>query len=103
MHYAELTAARAELTGPGGAFEIAEIEVRGQHVRSFKTALPDIRALWLATAAFADRPYLVYGDERLSYADAHARVDAIAAWLAAQGWCRVTVLRSPCATIPNGC
>jgi long-chain acyl-CoA synthetase len=85
MHYAELTAARAELTGPEGAFEIAEIELRGQKVRAFKTALPDIRALWLATAAFAERPYLVYGDERLTYADAHARIGAIAAWLAAQG------------------
>ncbi len=85
MHYAELTAARAELTAPGGTFEIAEIELRGQRVKAFKTALPDIRALWLATAAFADRTYLVYEHERLSYADAHAQVGAIAAWLSAQG------------------
>jgi long-chain acyl-CoA synthetase len=85
MYYAELNAARAELTGPGGAFEITDIELRGQRVKAYKTALPDIRALWLATAAFADRTYLVYEGERLSFADCHARVAAIAAWLAAQG------------------
>jgi long-chain acyl-CoA synthetase len=85
MHYAELTAARAELTGPGGAFEITDITLRGQQVKAFKAALPDIRALWQATAAFADRPYLVYGDEQLTYADADARIGAIAAWLAARG------------------
>ena len=85
MHYAELTAARAELTGPGGAFEITRISLHGQQVKAFKTALPDIRALWLSTAAFADRPYLVYGDEQLTYADADARIGAIAAWLTARG------------------
>jgi long-chain acyl-CoA synthetase len=85
MYYAELSAARAELTGPEGAFEITEIELRGQRLKAYKTALPDIRALWLATAAFAERTYLVYEDERLSFADSHARVAAIAAWLAAQG------------------
>ena len=85
MHYAELTAARAELTGPGGAFEITRINLHGQQVKAFKTALPDIRALWLSTAAFADRPYLVYGDEQLTYADADARIGAIAAWLTARG------------------
>ncbi len=85
MHYAELAKARDELTGPGGAFEIATIKVNGIPVRAYAHALPDVRALWQSTAQFADRTYLVYGDERLTYAEAHARVDAIAAWLAAQG------------------
>ncbi len=85
MHYAELLDARNELTGPGGAFEIVEADVLGRRIRTYKTAPPTVRDVWLATTAFADRSYLVYGDERLSYAEAHARVDAIAAWLAAQG------------------
>ncbi|WP_310475073.1 class I adenylate-forming enzyme family protein [Sandarakinorhabdus sp.] len=84
MHYAELAQAREELTGAGGAFEIAPIAVGGIMVRAYRHALPDVRALWRSTAAFADRTYLVYGDERLTYGEAHARVDAIAAWLAAQ-------------------
>ncbi|MEI6486854.1 MAG: class I adenylate-forming enzyme family protein [Sphingomonadales bacterium] len=85
MHYAELAQARRELTGPGGAFEITTVTVGGIAVRAYAHALPDVRALWLSTRQFADRTYLVYGDERLTYAEAHARVDAIAAWLAAQG------------------
>ena len=85
MHYAELLQARAELTGPGGAFEIVPANVNGITVRSFKNAPPSVRAFWLSTQQFADRPYLIYGDERLSYADAHSRTRAIAAWLGAQG------------------
>jgi len=85
MHYAELAKARAQLTGPGGAFEITNIAVNGVAVRAYAHALPDVRALWKSTLQFADRTCLVYDDERLTYADAHARVDAIAAWLAAQG------------------
>ena len=85
MHYPELKAAWAELTGPGGAFEIVEVSVRGQSLRTYKTAPPTIRDLWLSTAAHADREYLIYGDERVTYAEAHARVAAIAAWLASRG------------------
>ena len=85
MHYAQLAQARDELTGPGGPFEITTIPVGGIPVRAFRHALPDVRALWQSTLQFADRTYLVYEDERLTYAAAHARVNAIAAWLAAQG------------------
>ena len=85
MHYAQLAQARGELTGPGGAFEIVTTVVNGVPVRAYRHALPDVRALWRSTLAFAERTYLVYEGERLSYAEAHARVDAIAAWLAAGG------------------
>lgn len=85
MHYAELLKARDELTGPGGPFEIVPAPVNGVTVRTFRNAPPSVRDFWLSTAAFADRPYLIYNDERLSYAQAHARVAAIAAWIAAQG------------------
>jgi long-chain acyl-CoA synthetase len=85
MHYAELAKARAELTGPGGAFEITTVQVNGIPVRAYAHALPHVRALWQSTRQFADRTYLVYEDERLSYAEAHAQVDAIAAWLTGQG------------------
>ena len=55
MHYAELNQAWADLTAPGAAFEVEEIEVRGARLRSFKNVPPSVRALWLSTAAF-DRP-----------------------------------------------
>ncbi|WP_421931415.1 class I adenylate-forming enzyme family protein [Phenylobacterium sp.] len=85
MHYKELKQAWAELTAPGQPFEIEEIEVRGNTIRSFKHAPPNIRAVWLATAAYGDRDYLVYQDERITYAQAHEKVNAIAAWLWAEG------------------
>ena len=85
MHYDELNTAWAELTAPGAPFEIEQIEVRGSSLRSYKNAPPNIRALWLSTTAFADRVYMVYQDERLTYGQAHETVAAIANWLFAQG------------------
>ena len=85
MHYAELLKAKEELTGPGGAFEIVEAEVLGNRIRTYKNAIPNVRDFWLSTIQFAERPYLVYGDERLTYAQAHEQVNAVAAWLADQG------------------
>ncbi|MBS0360460.1 MAG: acyl--CoA ligase [Proteobacteria bacterium] len=85
MHYAELNKAWTALTAAGAPFEIAEIEVRGATLKSFKNAPPNVRALWLSTAQFADRDYLVYGDERITYAEAHRQVASIANWLLAHG------------------
>ena len=84
MHYAELLKAREELTGPGGDFEIVEAEVLGNRIRTYKNAPPSVREFWLSTAEFAERPYLVYGDERLTYAQSHEQVNAVAGWLAEQ-------------------
>jgi len=85
MHYKELKSAWAELTAEGAPFEIDTIEVRGNPMRVYKNAPPNVRALWLAGAAYAEREYLIYGEERLTYGQAHAQVNAIAGWLVAQG------------------
>lgn len=85
MHYAELNQAWAELTAPGAPFEIAVQDVRGSQIRTFKNAPPNVRLLWLSTAQFAERDYLVYGDERMTYAEAHRQVASIAGWLLANG------------------
>ncbi|WP_339680807.1 class I adenylate-forming enzyme family protein [uncultured Hyphomonas sp.] len=85
MHYTELLKAREELTGPGGEFEIVEAEVLGNRLRVYKNAPPSVREVWLSTLQFADRDYLVYQDERWTYADAHREVAAAAAWLFDQG------------------
>ena len=85
MHYAELLKAREELTGPGGAFEIVEAEILGNKLRIYKHAPLSVRDVWLATKEFADRTYLIYEDERITYAEAHRQVNAVAAWLAQQG------------------
>lgn len=85
MHYKELKQAWSELIAPGAPFEIQEVEVRGVRLRAYKNTPPNIRALWLSTAAYGEREYLVYQDERITYAQAHAQVNAIAAWLWDQG------------------
>lgn len=85
MHYSELKQARDLLTGPGGDFEIIEAEIMGQRLRCYKNAPPSIREVWLSTAQFSDRTYLVYEGERLSYGEAHQQVNAVAAWMADQG------------------
>ncbi|TAL31436.1 MAG: AMP-dependent synthetase [Phenylobacterium sp.] len=85
MHYAELNRAWAELTAPGAPFEIAIQEVGGAPIRTFKNAPPNVRALWLSTAQFAERDYLVFDDERITYGEAHRQVASIANWLMAKG------------------
>ena len=85
MHYTELKRVWSELTAPGAAFETATIQLRGNPCLTYKNAPPNVRALWLATAAYGERDYMVYGDERLTYAQAHAAVNAIAGWLVDQG------------------
>ena len=85
MHYRELNQVWSELTAPGAAFELTEVEVRGNRLRAWKNAVPSVRELWLSTAQFADREYIVYQDERITYGEAHKQVGAIANWLVQQG------------------
>ena len=74
-----------ELTSPGQPFEITSVEVRGQSIKAYAAAPPSLREMWLASAAFANRDYLVYENERWTYSDAHRDVAAIANWMAKQG------------------
>ncbi|MDP1738824.1 MAG: class I adenylate-forming enzyme family protein [Caulobacter sp.] len=85
MHYAELDQAWAELIAPGAPFEIAEVEVGGVAIRGFRNAPPSVREVWLSTLPFAERDYLVYEDERITYGEAHQQVAAIANWMLANG------------------
>ena len=83
--YDELRGVWAELTAPGAPFEVAEIDVRGTAVKAYVAAPPSLRDIWLASAPFAERDYLVYEGERLTYAETHVRVASIANWLRGQG------------------
>jgi steroid-24-oyl-CoA synthetase len=83
--YEELRQAWNDLTGPGGQFEITETEVRGHLLREYKNAPPTLRDLWMISAAHGDKDYLVYGDERWTFQDAHREVSSISNWLVSQG------------------
>ena len=66
--YADYKAAWDQLTAPGADFEIATANVRGVDIRTYANAPANLRDVWLSTAAFAERDYLVYENERLTYA-----------------------------------
>ena len=83
--YDQLREMWGELTAPGAQFEIETVAVRGIPTRSYRKAPASLRDVWLASAAYGPRDYLVYHDERLSYAEAHRQVASIACWLKDQG------------------
>jgi acyl-CoA synthetase (AMP-forming)/AMP-acid ligase II len=71
-------AARQEMTAPGAPFALSEIVVRDVPIKVFASAPPNMRALWQMTAAHADKMYIVYEDERYTYAEIGAQVNALA-------------------------
>src|SRR3954454_21219512 len=69
----------ALLTGPGGAFEVATEEVRGIPMKVFKQRMKRLRELTNIARMRGDETFLVFGDERMSFAefvDASDRVSA---------------------------
>jgi long-chain acyl-CoA synthetase len=58
----------AALTAPGQPFELEHREIDGRAVRVFKHAPPSLRAMYEQYAS--DLPFVVYDDERLSFAEA---------------------------------
>lgn len=74
-----------EWTGPGGPFEITQRVIHGVEQRDYKAAPPNLRAFWQSTEGHGARDYLVYQDERTSYAQAHEQTRSIAQFLAQNG------------------
>ena len=83
--YKELEETWAEMTAPGQMFEITEIEVGGNKVKAWAQAPGSLRDVWLMTVGHGEADYLVYQDERWTYAEAHDEVARIANWLQANG------------------
>ncbi len=69
------------VTAPGQAFSIVEADVLGQRLRIFEHAPPSLRVLFDSMRARGDETFLVYEDERLSFAEVMAQADAIGALL----------------------
>jgi len=65
----------AQLTGPGGPFEIVEETVLGERTPVFKERPPNLRAILQQSAGHGDRDYIVLDDLRISFAE-HARIVA---------------------------
>jgi long-chain acyl-CoA synthetase len=78
MDYEEAVAA---ITAPGERFETADIDVFGQRVTVFRNAPPSLREIVATTRARGDDVFLVYEDERWTFQQFAATVDALAAAL----------------------
>ncbi len=77
----EFQEAWEELTAPGAQFATTTIDVRGVPIKVFESALPSMRTVWELARGYADRDYIVYEDERYTYAEADAVIRALAARL----------------------
>jgi acyl-CoA synthetase (AMP-forming)/AMP-acid ligase II len=70
-----------ELTAPGAQFATTTIEVRGVPIKVFESALPSMRSVWEMARGYGERDYIVYEDERYTFAEADAIIRALAARL----------------------
>ena len=75
----------AELTGPGGAFEIVVADVCGIPTQVFEQRMRSMRELVAQNALRGEVDWLVQGDRRLTYAEHDAAVRSVAARLAGLG------------------
>ena len=74
---------RNMLCGPGAPFELVEEEVLGEKLRVFAQRPRNMRDVMVSAAEkHGDSPYLVFGDETVTYRDLPGRVASYAAVLA---------------------
>ena len=98
-----LAEANATLTAAGQLFEMEERIIRGVPTRTWKNAPASLRAVLDLSLGYGDATYLVYEDERTSFAEhyriactlAHGCVDQF-------GVDRATGWPSSCGTCPSG-
>ena len=67
-----------KLTAPGSPFEMEEVDINGLRTRVWKQAKPHLRAILEDTLQFAERDYLVYESERMTYGRHYQQVAALA-------------------------
>ena len=71
----------ARVTAPGERFEVVTVDQGGIEQRVFKNEPPSLRELFASARARGDATFLVYEDERWSFAEVMRHVDALAACL----------------------
>ena len=60
---------RAQLTGPGGQFEVVTEDVDGVEMKVFKNRFPDLRVVAQIGQAHGDKEFIVYGERRITFGD----------------------------------
>jgi len=69
---------RDAMCAPGLPFEIEQVNLDGRTVRSWKNAAPSLGALVERSLEYGDADFIVYMEERLTYAEHYRRVAAVA-------------------------
>ncbi|HLH27319.1 MAG TPA: class I adenylate-forming enzyme family protein [Acidimicrobiales bacterium] len=72
----------AVLTAPGQMFEMETLEIRGVPTRTWKHAPPTLRAVLEASSGHGEADFLVYEDERMSFAEHYRTAAALSRSLA---------------------
>ena len=83
--YQELQQVRAQMTGPESMFELGEIEIRGETLKTFTNAPASLGDVWALASMHGDKTYLIYEDESWSYAEAYAESASVVNWMHANG------------------
>jgi steroid-24-oyl-CoA synthetase len=73
-----LADANAALTAPGQIFEMEELVIRGVPTRTWKNAPATLRTVFDMSLAHGDAPFLVYEDERTSFAEHYRSASTLA-------------------------
>ena len=68
----------AQLTGPGGPFEVVTEDVLGERMAVIAGRTRSLRALLEASRAHADKEYIVHGERRITFAEHADRVASVA-------------------------
>ena len=58
------------VTAPGAFLELTTIEVGGHELKAYQHAPGSMRDLWFLGQGYGDQEYIVYGDERWTFAEA---------------------------------
>ncbi len=77
----DMDAIRAALTAPGAMFAVHDEAVRGVTMPVFAHRFGSLGEMLEASARFADRPFVIDGDERISFAGHLERIRALGAVL----------------------
>jgi long-chain acyl-CoA synthetase len=80
-----LAEATAQMTRPGAVFEMEAAEVNGISMRVWKNAPPTLRDILNSSRRHAERDFLVYEDERITFAEHFAMAATFAQRLEAIG------------------
>jgi long-chain acyl-CoA synthetase len=80
-----IDAAHRLLTAPGAVYEIEEKTIHGLRQKVWKNAPPSMREIFLVGTTHGDKTFIVYEDERVSYAEFTRAALALAAAMQADG------------------